>query len=150
MAKMVSEETTYTNGVIDLTARLAAMIMSPFKEHMVEKVEEVKTLQTPPSEAAIPAMEAIRKLFSEYETPEQATTRNETEVIEEIGDVERADRQVRTEKLRAIALDLHQLWCAGPTVLAKAAKIIADGSRDSKSNLFLHKLGRIESKTQAA
>lgn len=74
-------------------------------------------------------MDAVRALFLEDQT---TVVKNEEEAEEEIGEVDQADVQMRTEKLKGITLTLDRLWWAGQDSLAKAAEMLADGSRDAR------------------
>ena len=75
-------------------------------------------------------MDDVRNLFIENENENSVKKQEEAE--EEIGEVDSADQQRRTEKLKSITLSLDRLWWAGQEQLAKAAEMLADGSRDAR------------------
>lgn len=106
-------------------------MLSPFF-HLLPVEKEIEVMGELGVERDVHAqdeMEAVRALFTEDTNDVKI---KEEEADEEIGEVDEADVQRRTEKLKSITLGLDRLWWAGQEELAKAAEILADGSRDRR------------------
>lgn len=114
-----------------IMAPSAANAPSPFAFSLTEdEILQAANLQTDEPDAT---MDAVLSLFSLDETnPLASDDEEEKEIVE----VDLADQQLRTDRLRSITLSLDQLWWAGPVYMATAAEKLADGSRDSKLDSF--------------
>lgn len=106
-------------------------MLSPFF-HLLPVEKEIEVMGELGVERDVHAkdeMEAVRALFVEDSSDVKV---KEEDADEEIGEVDQADVQRTTEKLKSITLSLDRLWWAGQEELAKAAEILADGSRDAR------------------
>lgn len=106
-------------------------MLSPFF-HLLPTEKEIEVMAEIGVERDVQVkkeMDAVRQLFID---DQNSVVKKEEEAGEEIGEVDQADQQRRTEKLKSITLSLDRLWWAGQDQLAKAAEMLADGSRDSR------------------
>lgn len=107
-------------------------MISPFF-HLLSAEKEIEVMGELGVERDVHAkaeMDAVRKLFVEEHSEKGVVKQEEAE--EEVGEVDQADQQRRTEKLKGITMSLDRLWWAGQEELAKATELLADGSRDAR------------------
>lgn len=103
-------------------------ILSPFF-HLLPTEKEIEAMAEIGVERHVQVkkeMDAVKALFVD----DQNALMKIEEEAEEV--VDQADVQMRTKKLRGITLSLDRLWWAGQDQLAKAAEMLADGSRDAR------------------
>lgn len=103
-------------------------MLSPFF-HLLPTEKEIEVMAEIGVERDVQVkkeMDAVKALFVDDQSD---LVKNAEETEKE---VDQADVQMRTEKLKGITLSLDRLWWAGQDQLAKAAEILADGSRDAR------------------